>query len=108
MEKNPVELMKQQINCLPERDIKFAEKFINNRDFESLQDLVNSDVYLVEKNAKLSNPNPKYANINIENLNELKGTVDEYCNLLYPEVEVDYMEEDDYNCDYTTEEENEW
>ena len=105
MEKNPVELMKKQIKCLPEKDIKFAEKFISTRDFEALQDLINSDVYLVEKNAKLSNPNSKYANVSIENLNELKGTVDEYCNLLYPEIKVDY---DEYEDDNNIEEGDEW
>lgn len=43
------------INVLPEKDRKLAEKFIDKRQFESLYELVNSDIYKARKKAKASN-----------------------------------------------------
>lgn len=43
------------INVLPEKDKKLAEKFIANRQFENLYEIVNSDIYKARKKAKDSN-----------------------------------------------------
>lgn len=97
MKKSPVMLMKEKLQYLPERDIKFAEDFINNRNFEALQDLVNSDILLVGKNQLSATPNPRYVGIDLLKLSELKEIVDEYCKLLYSDLEDDsqYEEEED-------------
>ena len=50
-----LERIQSLINVLPEKDRKLAEKFIDKRQFESLYELVNSDIYKARKKAKASN-----------------------------------------------------
>ena len=39
--------IKEGLNCLPEKDIKIANKLLDKRDFIGLEELVNSDVYKI-------------------------------------------------------------
>lgn len=105
MENNPTTMMQSLFKYLPERDIELAEKLLKNRQFIELQEIVNSDVYLAEKNAKLTNPSPRYANLNIEKLNELQGIIVEYCTLIYPDTDLSF---DGYEDEEDIEEEEEW
>ena len=73
-----IERIKRLVTSLPEKDIKLAENFINKRDFESLQELVDSARYKVRKSQSSDNPRPEYASINLGKLSELKGEVDSY------------------------------
>ena len=70
------------IYALPTKDIELANKFIRERNFEFLQDLVNSAVYKV-KRAKtigdVSSPLMSVDSVDIDNLLSLKSTVDIYC-----------------------------
>lgn len=50
-----LERIQSLINVLPEKDRKLAEKFIDKRQFESLYELVNSDIYKARKKARASN-----------------------------------------------------
>lgn len=98
---NPVERMKKLINYLPNKDIELGLKFIENRDFESLQELVNSARYKIKKNLSSANPKEEYIKIDLGKLDDLKAEVDSYAmvlNLLdeeelYEECENDWEEE---------------
>lgn len=68
---------------LPQRDIALAEKFIKNRDFESLLEIVKSDIYLVNKNKQLEQPKEKFLNIDLEKLMELEGMIREYMSYIF-------------------------
>ena len=45
----PVQRIKQLLFCVPEKDIPYANKFIKERDFEALRDLVKSDIQILLK-----------------------------------------------------------
>lgn len=63
---------------LPNRDIKLAESYINSREFDKLLEIVDSDIYLVQKHRDSDDPNDKYRDIKIEDLIVLKSIVEEY------------------------------
>lgn len=67
---------------LPESDIKFAEKYIESREFDKLLEIVESDIYMVQQNKLVEHPKEKFANINLEELLGLKSAVDEYMSFL--------------------------
>lgn len=85
----PVQRIKQLLFCVPEKDIPYANKFIKERDFESLRDLVKSDIriFLKKKDESLEEQ--------IDNLRLLKTEIDAYLLLLGledDEVETDFWE----------------
>lgn len=63
---------------LPKRDIPLGYKFLENREFDSLKELIDSAIYKVEKNLKSSAPKEEYLRVNLEELNTLKSEVDIY------------------------------
>ena len=85
----PVQRIKQLRFCVPEKDIPYANKFIKERDFEALRDLVKSDIriFLKKKDESLEEQ--------IDNLRLLKTEIDAYLLLLGledDEVETDFWE----------------
>lgn len=85
----PVQRIKQLLFCVPEKDIPYANKFIKERDFEALRDLVKSDIriFLKKKDESLEGQ--------IDNLRLLKTEIDAYLLLLGledDEVETDFWE----------------
>lgn len=80
--------MKSLLPNIPARDIPYATKFIEERDFEALRDLVKSDIHtLIKKNdSSLENQ--------IDNLRELKAEVDSYLLL------IGLDEEDEVDTDF--------
>lgn len=95
--KTPVQTIKELVQYLPEKDIKFANKFIDKRDFESLSDLVKSDIYKIERDIN-SIPeeleDEKIVKQKVLNqLENLKSEVDSYLMLL------GYTEDELYNND---------
>lgn len=85
----PVQRIKQLLFCVPEKDVPYANKFIKERDFEALRDLVKSDIqiFLKKKDESLEEQ--------IDNLRLLKTEIDSYLLLLSPEddeVETDFWE----------------
>lgn len=84
----PVQRMKSLLPNIPARDIPYATKFIEERDFEALRDLVKSDIHtLIKKNdSSLENQ--------IDNLRELKAEVDSYLLL------IGLDEEDEVDTDF--------
>lgn len=92
----PLNKIRRLSKSLPEGDIKFAEKYIAGREFDKLLEIVESDIYLVQQNQLLENPKEKYANIDLEELLELKDAVDEYMSFL--EI-PDNSDDDDWMYD---------
>ena len=56
-----------------------ANKFIRERNFEFLQDLVNSAVYKVKRAKAIGDVSSPLMSVDIDNLLSLKSTVDIYC-----------------------------
>lgn len=75
---NPVKRMKALMYALPERDIPLGHKFLNERNFDSLKELVDSAIYKVRRNLKSDNPKEEYLKVNLEDLSKLKSEVDIY------------------------------
>lgn len=46
---NSLQTIKKMLPCLPEKDIGFAKKYFEKRDFESLLEIVESDIYKAKK-----------------------------------------------------------
>ena len=74
----PLNKIKRLSKSLPENDIQYADKFINNREFDKLLELVESDIFLVEKNETLEIPKEKYKDIDLHDLIKLKMAIEEY------------------------------
>lgn len=75
---SPIDRIKSLIESLPKKDISFGYKFLEERDFESLQELINSALYKINKSLNSDNPKEEYLKINLEDLNSLKAEVDIY------------------------------
>ena len=93
----PVERMKALIDSLPEKDIPLGYKFLNERDFDSLKELVDSAIYKVKKSLKSDNPREEYIKVNLEDLNMLKSEVDMY--IIQLEIPEDGMYDEDLDFD---------
>lgn len=87
----PLYRIKKLSNKLPKDDIKFAEKYIADREFEKLLEIVESDIYLVQQNELLEIPKEKYIDIDLKELVELRSVIEEYLSFL----EVPNNSEDD-------------
>ena len=93
----PVERMKALMDSLPEKDIPLGYKFLNERDFDSLKELIGSAIYKVKKSLKSDNPREEYRNVNLEDLNMLKSEVDMY--IIQLEIPEDGMYDEDLDFD---------
>lgn len=76
--KSPIVKIKNLVKYLPEKDIKHANTFIQDRNIESLKELVDSAVYLTQKNQAKEEIPVAYKNIDLEGLMKLKAEVDSY------------------------------
>ena len=90
----PVKRMKALMYSLPERDIPLGHKFLNERNFDSLKELVDSAIYKVKRSLKSDNPKEEYLKVNLEDLSRLKSEVDMYI------VQWEIPEDDMYNEDF--------
>ena len=90
----PVKRMKVLMCSLPERDIPLGHKFLNERSFDSLKELVDSAIYRVRRSLKSDNPKEEYLKVNLEDLNRLKSEVDMYI------IQWGIPEDDMYNEDF--------
>lgn len=90
----PVKRMRALMCSLPERDIPLGHKFLNERSFDSLKELVDSALYKVRRSLKSDNPKEEYLKVNLEDLNRLKSEVDMYI------VQWEIPEDDMYNEDF--------
>lgn len=91
---NPVKRMKALMYSLPERDIPLGHKFLNERNFDSLKELVDSAMYKMRRSLQSDNPKEEYLKVNLEDLSKLKSEVDIY----YDQWEI--PESNIYNEDF--------
>lgn len=101
--REPIDRIKALIPSLPEGDAKLAHKFLNSRDFESLQLLVDSSLVRVKKGLSKENPKEEYLKTDLGEMRKLKSEIDTYCEALeLPEQEGEYEDfsSEEYNQDY--------
>lgn len=70
------------IQNLPSKDINIAISYLNDRDFNSLYELVDSALFKVEKYKAEHPEGNKYDNIDTEGLSDLKSTLIDYIRLI--------------------------
>lgn len=83
--KSELQFIKDNIKHLPFKDKELAQKFIDKREFASLQELVDSALYKIDKNLKTDNPKEEYKIIDIDAIEELAVKIDEYIIKVYGE-----------------------
>ena len=94
-----IQVLQRLIHNLPQKDIAIANKFLNERKFEDLLEIVNSDIYLVKKHQKKEPIKEEYASINLESIIQLKSELLDYMSyLMLPED--DLKDPDEYYEDY--------
>lgn len=102
-DREPVDRIKALIPSLPEGDARLAHKFLNSRDFESLQLLVDSSLVRVKRGLSKENPKEEYLKADLEEMRKLKSEIDTYCEVIeLPEQEGEYEDfnSGEYNQDY--------
>lgn len=82
--REPIDRIKALIPSLPEGDAKLAHKFLNSRDFESLQSLVNSSIIRTRIALARANTKEKYLKADLGGMRKLQSEVDAYYEALYP------------------------
>ena len=97
--REPIDIIKALIPSLPKGDAKLAHKFLNSRDFESLQLLVDSSLVRVKKGRSKESLKEEYLKANLGEMRKLKSEIDTYCEAL------ELPEQDEYE-DFSSEEYN--
>lgn len=87
MDSNSIERIKSLISSLSKKDVDLGYKFLEKRDFGSLNDLVSSAVYKVKKNLRTSNPKEEYVNLDMDSLEKLQYEVQDYYSQFEPFTE---------------------
>ena len=82
---SPLENIKSLIPYLPKGDIKFANKFLEQRNYEALKDLTWSAFQRLIKAYKKEVLPEKYRDIDLDRVRDLAVAVEDYYYLLYPE-----------------------
>lgn len=80
--KSPIVKIKGLLKYLPSRDIAIGEKLLEEKDIDSLKELVDSAYFLTQKNQAKEVVPDKYKSVNLEDLRDLKMEVDNYHSLL--------------------------
>ena len=80
------------MDSLPERDIPLGNRFLSDRNFESLKELVDSAIYKIKNNLRTDNPREEYLKIDLEDLSKLKLEVDLYLSMI--ELSEDIFRDD--------------
>lgn len=100
--REPIDRIKALIPSLPEGDARLAHKFLNSRDFESLQLLVDSSLVRVKKGLSKENPKEEYLKADLGEMRKLKSEIDIYCEAfeLPEQEEYEDFNSEEYNQDY--------
>lgn len=93
MAKTAVDRMKDLIDCLPVRDRVFANKFIAERRFQDLYDIIKSDIVKFERLSEEERLNR--TDVNIDKMNDFLAEVISYLDIIGWDDEIidDYEEE---------------
>lgn len=100
--REPIDRIKALIPSLPGGDVKLAHRYLNSRDFESLQLLVDSSLVRVKKGRSKESPKEEYLKANLGEMRKLKLEVDTYCEALElpKQEECEDFSSEEYNQDY--------
>lgn len=100
--REPIDRIKALISSLPGRDVKLAHRYLNSRDFESLQLLVDSSLVRVKKGLSKESPKEEYLKADLGEMRKLKSEVDTYCEALELPEQEEYEDfsSEEYNQDY--------
>ena len=98
----PIDRIKALIPSLPKGDARLAHKFLDSRDFESLQLLVDSSLVRVKRGLSKENPKEEYLKADLEEMRRLKSEIDTYCEALELPEQEEYEDfsSEEYNQDY--------
>lgn len=93
MAKTAVDRMKDLVDCLPVRDRTFANKFIAERRFQDLYDIIKSDIVKFERLSEEERLNR--TDVNIDKMNDFLAEVISYLDIIGWDDEIidDYEEE---------------
>ena len=100
--REPIDRIEALVSSLPEGDARLAHEFLNSRDFESLQLLVDSSLVRVKKGRSKESPKGEYLKANLGEMRKLKLEVDTYCEALELPEQEEYEDfsSEEYNQDY--------
>ena len=100
--REPIDRIKALIPSLPGEDVKLAHRYLNSRDFESLQLLVDSSLVRVKKGLSKEGPKEEYLKADLGEMRKLKSEVDTYCEALELPEQEEYEDfsSEEYNQDY--------
>lgn len=100
--REPIDRIKALIPSLPGEDVKLAHRYLNSRDFESLQLLVDSSLVRVKKGLSKESPKEEYLKADLREMRKLKSEVDTYCEALELPEQEEYEDfsSEEYNQDY--------
>lgn len=100
--REPIDRIKALIPSLPGGDVKLAHRYLNSRDFESLQLLVDSSLVRVKKGLSKESPKEEYLKADLGEMRKLKSEVDTYCEALELPKQEEYEDfsSEEYNQDY--------
>lgn len=100
--REPIDRIKALIPSLPGGDVKLAHRYLNSRDFESLQLLVDSSLVRVKKGLSKESPKEEYLKADLGEMRKLKSEVDTYCGALELSEQEEYEDfsSEEYNQDY--------
>lgn len=100
--REPIGRIEALVSSLPEGDARLAHKFLNSRNFESPQLLVDSSLVRVKKGLSKESPKEGYLKADLGEMRKLKSEVDTYCEALeLPEQEgYEDFSSEEYNQDY--------
>ena len=99
--REPIDRIKALIPSLPGGDVKLAHRYLNSRDFESLQLLVDSSLVRVKKGLSKESPKEEYLKADLGEMRKLKSEVDTYCEALELPKQEGYEDfsSEEYNQD---------
>lgn len=100
--REPIDRIEALVSSLPEGDARLAHKFLNSRDFESLQLLVDSSLVRVKKGLSKESPKEEYLKADLGEMRKLKSEVDTYCEALELPKQEEYEDfsSEEYNQGY--------
>ena len=78
MENQVLQQIRKLIPCLPEKDIAIANRYLASRDFDSLQDLVDSLITKIKTSRRKKVNQEKYSELDLSSLQNLSVLIMDY------------------------------
>lgn len=85
--------IQEGIKVLPSKDAKLCEKFLENREFDKVTEIVKSCIYMKEKDDLSDVHKDKWVNIDIGDLEQLMSSIIEYTSYLELPEDNESLEE---------------